>query len=77
MVEGATREVKRMQSSEEAHGVNNFTSSANGWMNDELTADWLKTVVDALSFMKMRLVWDAYRRHISENTKKELRKVII
>lgn len=51
-----------------------LASSSNGWLNDDLTAEWLKTVVGNLSFRKRILVWDSYRCHISEKTKEELRK---
>ena len=35
--------------------------SANGWMNDALTVDYLHSIIGALSFSKRLLVWDAYR----------------
>ncbi len=40
--------------------------SSNGWMNDSLTIEYLRTVVGTFSFSNRRLmVWDAYRCHIS------------
>ena len=32
--------------------------SANGWMNDELTEDWVSHVWGSLAFNKRFLVWD-------------------
>ena len=63
-----------MQSSGEARGVI-LTSSANGWMNDELTADWLRlrTVIGKLSFRKQILVSDAISSTVRRK-KEELRK---
>ena len=46
--------------------------SDNGWMNDELTSDYLKKVIGYFSFNKRLIVWDAYRCHTSEATRKEL-----
>ncbi len=46
--------------------------SDNGWMNDGLTIEYLRTVVGSFSFGGDRLiVWDAYRCHISEAVKSE------
>ena len=49
------------------------TSSVNGWMNDDLTTDYLRRVMGKLAFKKRILVWDAYQCHLSEATKSELR----
>ena len=38
--------------------------SKNGWMNEELTKDWVKRVWGSLNFGRRLLVWDAYRCHI-------------
>jgi hypothetical protein len=48
-------------------------SSSNGWMNDQLTADWLKQVFHPFAFGRRMLVWDSYKCHISESTKTALR----
>ena len=45
--------------------------SANGWMNDSLTTDYLRTIIGQLSFNKRLLIWDAYRCHTSEATRAE------
>jgi len=44
-------------------------SSSNGWMNDGLTSDWLRTVYTRFAFRHRLLVWDSYKCHISESTK--------
>ena len=39
--------------------------SGNGWMNNELTANYLHSVLDSLSFSKRLLVRNAYKHHTS------------
>ena len=48
--------------------------STNGWRNDSLTCDYLKRVIGHLTFNERLLVWDAYRCHTSEATRRELDK---
>ena len=43
--------------------------SANGWMNDDLTVDYLQSIVGVLSFGQRLLVWDSYKCHISHTVK--------
>ncbi|ROJ57631.1 Synaptonemal complex protein SC65 [Anabarilius grahami] len=64
------KEVKLMQN---ISGVVVATSK-NGWMNEELTADWLQRVVGKLNFAPRLLAWDSYRCHISAATKAELKR---
>ena len=45
--------------------------SENGWMNDGLTAVYLNSILGSLSFSKRLLVWDAYKCHTSEATRRE------
>lgn len=47
------------------------------WMNDFLTADFLKRIIGHDIFGKRLLVWDSFRCHISESTKKVLRQMKI
>ena len=49
--------------------------SSNGWMNDELTEDWVSQVWGSLAFSKRFLVWDSFKCHISENIKQSLKKM--
>ncbi|KAK0134673.1 TBC1 domain family member 13 [Merluccius polli] len=67
---GSVREVKAMQT---ISGVV-VASSKNGWMNEDLTADWLRKVVGKLNFGPRLLAWDSYRCHISAATKAELKR---
>ena len=53
---GVVREVKAMQS---IGGVV-VASSKNGWMNDDVTADWLQKVEGKFKFGPRLLVWDSY-----------------
>ena len=43
--------------------------SKNGWMNEELTKDWLKRVWGSLNFGRRLLVWDAYMCHITADVR--------
>ena len=43
--------------------------SRNGWMNEDLTKDWVKRCWGTLSFRKRLLVWDAYKCHITDGVK--------
>ena len=49
--------------------------SHNGWMNDQLTIDYLHSIVASLPFNKRMLVWDAYRCHTSEAVRQEVTKM--
>ena len=49
--------------------------STNGWMNDDLTVDYLHSIIGALSFSKRLLVWDAYRCHTSQAVRSETAKL--
>lgn len=35
--------------------------SRNGWMNEDLTLDWIQRVWGGLAFSRRLLVWDAYK----------------
>ena len=43
--------------------------SKNGWMNDELTAQWVDEVWDSFALEQRFLVWDSFKCHISEDIK--------
>lgn len=38
--------------------------SRNGWMNEELTKDWIKWGWGILNFARRLLIWDAYKCHL-------------
>ena len=46
--------------------------SANGWMNDALTTQYLHSVISTLSFTKHLLIWDAYHCYTSIATGAEV-----
>jgi len=69
---GGSRKLKQLNDSGQLSGVI-ATTSVNGWMNDDLTADYLRRIIGKLAFRKRMLVWDAYRCHLSDSTKKELK----
>jgi hypothetical protein len=47
------------------------------WMDDELTAEYLNRVLGQSLFEKRLLIWDSFRCHISQSTKKKLRQLHI
>ena len=47
--------------------------SRNGWMNEELTKIWIEKIWGRLAFHRRLLVWDAYKCHIMDSVKKEVR----
>ena len=47
-------------------------SSPNAWMNEELTLDWVHTVLGRFSFTRRLLSWDTFNSHIT----KEVRNVL-
>ena len=42
-------------------------TSANAWMDSELTIVWMNSVLGSFSFNRRLLAWDSYECHI-ENT---------
>jgi hypothetical protein len=48
--------------------------SRNGWMNEELTIQYLDKVWGHLSFVRRLLIWDAYRCHMTEKVRKHVDK---
>ena len=43
--------------------------SENGWMNEKLTHEWLRTTWGELAFGRRLIVWDSYKCHIQDSTK--------
>jgi len=66
---GGIREVKAMKPEFKDAAI---ATSKNGWMNDELTQDWITAVYGKFAFAKRMLVWDSYKCHISDAVKKHL-----
>lgn len=69
---GGCRKVKELTDKRQLSG-NIVSTSKNGWMNDNLTKDYLRRVLSKLYFKRRILVWDAYRCHLSDATKQELK----
>ena len=44
-----------------------FSRYGNGWMNEQLTKDWVDRARGRLNFQRRFLVWDAYRCHVMSN----------
>ena len=49
--------------------------SANRWMNDELTEDWVSQMWGSLAFNKRFLVLDSFKCHTNEKIKETLKKM--
>ena len=48
-------------------------SSSNGYMNEKLTLDWVRSVLRKFSFTRRILEWDWFKYHVMETIKQELR----
>ena len=70
---GGKRDVKRMNEDRQLSGKCVIRTSANGWMNESLTEEWIQYVVGRLSFAPRLLVWDTYKCHMTNGVKEALR----
>ena len=52
-------------------------TSANGWMNESLTEEWIQYVVGRLSFAPRFLVWDTYKCHMTNEVKEAQRQASV
>ena len=43
--------------------------SSIGWMNEDLTKDWLRQCWGTLNFGRQLLVWDAYKSHLTDSVR--------
>ena len=50
------------------------TYSKNGWMNEDLTKDWIFRAWGLLNFYLHLLVWDAYKCHIMDSVSNHARR---
>ena len=48
-------------------------TSANGWMNTELTKVWVDSVVGAFAFNRRLLAWDSYKCHMEDSITQSLK----
>ena len=44
-------------------------ASVNGWMNEELTANWIDRVWSNFVYTKHMLIWDSFKCYISDDAK--------
>lgn len=51
--------------------------AGRSFFNDELTSEYLQIIIGSAMFGKRLLAWDSYRCHISDATKKQLKKLQI
>ena len=52
-----------------------MTSSANGWMNEELVLSYLRKILGMFTFQKRLLSWDTFEAHMTEVLKKLLKEM--
>ena len=74
---GGKRDVKRMNEDRQLSGKCVIRTSANGWMNESLTKEWIQYVVGRLSFAPRLLVWDTYKCHMTNGVKETLRQASV
>ena len=67
---GAKRETKQLN--EEYKNRCYVASSVNGWMNEDLTRDQVKGVLDKFSCTRRMLAWDSFKCHITDSVQQEL-----
>ena len=67
---GAKRETKQLN--EEFKNKCFVASSIDGWMNEDLTLDWVQGVLGKFSFTRRMLAWDSFRCHVMDTIKEEL-----
>ena len=69
---GGKRDVKRMNEDQQLPGKCVIRTSANGWMDESLTEEWIQYVVGRLSFAPRLLVWDTYKFHMTNGVREVL-----
>ena len=69
---GVKRESKALH--DEFNRKCSVASSANGWMNEDLTLRCCNEILGKFSFRKRLLAWDSYEAHLTDDVKKSLTK---
>ena len=72
---GAKRESESLH--DEFNRKCSVASSANRWMNEDLTLRWCNEILGQCSFCKRLLAWDSYETHLTDDVKKSLTKLKI
>ena len=67
---GKGKDLKDLKARRDIH----ISWSNNGWGNEEIVEEWLNYNFNDTSFLKRLLIWDAFRGHISDATKKVLKR---
>ena len=67
---GAKRKTKLLNEEFKAKCV--VASSTNGWMNEELTLYWVRSVLGRFSFTRRMFALDSFKFHVMETVKREL-----
>lgn len=70
---GVKRETKKLNEDYKHKCV--IATSSNAWMNEELTLNWVKSVLGAFSFNRRLLAWDSYECHMMQSVKQELSRI--
>ena len=68
---GAKREVAALN--EEFKGRAVVATSANAWLDSELTIVWINSVLGSFSFNRRLLAWDSYECHIEDTVTEALK----
>ena len=74
---GGKRDVKRMNEEGQLSGKCVIRTSANGWINESLTEEWIQYVVGRLLFPPSLLVLDTYKCHMTNGVKEALRQASV
>lgn len=70
---GAKREAKALDEEFKRHC--RVASTANGWMNEELTLRYIEEILGRFAFGRRLLVWDSYECHITDSVNTKLREM--
>ena len=67
---GAKRDTKLLNEEFKSKCV--VASSANGWINEELTLSFARNVLGKFTFMRRLLAWDSFKCHVMDTVRAEL-----
>ena len=70
VIKGAKREVAALNQEFKGRAV--VATSANAWMDSELTIVWINSVLGSFSFNRRLLAWDSYECHIEDTVTEAL-----
>ena len=65
------REVAKLKEEFQNRAI--VATSANGWMNTELTKVWVDSVVGTFAFNRRLLAWDSYECHMEDSITESLK----